>query len=198
MRFILPVIAAFVLVASAEPARAEIENYTLENPHTQIIFSVNHLGFSNSYGKFLDYDGTIIFNRSEPEKSKVDVVIKTASIDMAHDKWNEHLKNADFFDVEKFPEMTFKSTGIKVTGEKTADITGDLTIKGVTKPVTLTAVFNKADKHPMGDQYAAGFSADTTIKRSDFGITYGLPMVGEDVKIHIEVEAIRDTPASNQ
>lgn len=173
------------------PAMAEVETYDLETPHTQIIFAVSHLGFSHSYGKFLDYDGHFTFDRENPAESEVEVVIKTDSIDLADEKWDDHMKSADFFDVENHPEMTFKSTGIEVTGETTGKITGDLTILETTKPVTLDVVFNKADKHPFNDQYRSGFSATTSIKRSEFGMNYGLPAVGDDVKIIIEVEAIR-------
>lgn len=171
------------------PARAAVEAYELESPHTQILFNVNHLGFSNSWGKFLEYDGAIQFDRENPANSKVDVTIKTASIEMNDKAWNDHLKNADFFDVEQFPVMTFKSTGIEVTGDDTAKINGDLTIKGVTKPVVLDTTMNKVGNHPMKGTPMAGFSATTTIKRSDFGINYGLPMVGDEVKIILEAEA---------
>jgi polyisoprenoid-binding protein YceI len=180
-------------------ARAEIENYEFDTVHSQIIFFVSHLGFSISEGEFLDFDGLITFNRDEPEKSSVNVTIDTASIDMDDEKWNDHMKNEDFFNVEKYPHMTFKSTDIEVTGEKTAKITGDLTILETTKPVTLDVTFNKAGKHPFGDKYAAGWSATTSIKRSDFGMNYGLPNVGDDVEIRIEVEAVRkDASASNE
>lgn len=187
---LLGVAAATLFTASA--AMAEIQTYKLEKPHTQIIFSVNHLGFSHSYGKFTDFDGTIVFDRGEPEKSKVDVIIKTASLDLEDEKWNEHMKGADFFNVEKFPDMTFKSINVLKTGEKTGKLSGELTILGVTKPVTLDVVFNKADKHPMKDINMAGFSASGKIKRSDFGMNYGLPMVGDDVNLIIEVEVIQE------
>lgn len=175
--------------------RAESDRYTFDKAHTQILFFVNHLGFSNSQGEFHDYDGYFIFNTDEPEKSEVDVFIKTDSIDMDDEKWDEHLKNKDFFNVEEFPEMRFKSTDIIVTGENTADITGDFTLLGVTKPVTLSVIHNKSGKFPMGDKYVSGFSAKTVIKRSDFGMDYGLPMVSDDVNIMIEVEGERERPA---
>lgn len=195
--FALMLLVALGMGLAAPQARAELEIYTLENPHTQIAFSVSHLGFSHSYGKFLDYDGRIEFDRAAPENSKVEVTVQTASVDMGHEKWEDHLKNADFFNVEEFPTMTFKSTGIEVTGDDTAKITGDLTILGVTKPVVLDTTFNKAGKHPFGDKYMAGFSAVAEIKRSDFGMGYGLPNVGDEVKIYIEVEAEREGAPTN-
>lgn len=188
LHLLILLIAGFV-TAFAPGARAAAEKLVIESPHTQLVFSINHLGFSNSFGKFTDYEGFIMFDQEAPAQSSVEISIKTASVDMDDEKWNEHLKNADFFNVEKFPDMTFKSTAIDVTGDNTANITGDLTLLGVTKPVTLAAVLNKADKHPMGDKTGAGFSATTKIKRSDFGMNYGLPMVGDDVDIRLEVEA---------
>lgn len=192
---LLAAAAVLVLAAGSTKARAQIETYKLDNPHTQIIFAVSHLGFSMSYGKFLDYDGEITLNRGEPSKSSAHVTIKTGSIDMGMEKWNAHMKNEDFFHVEKYPEMTFKSTSIEVTGEDTAIMTGDLTLLGVTKPVTLHVTHRKSGKHPMKDVYAAGFTAEGTLKRSDFGMDYGLPAVGDEVKLIIEAEAYREDPA---
>ncbi len=181
---------AFGLMLLAQPAKAEVETYTLDKPHTQIAFMINHMGFSNSLGKFTDYSGTLSFDRAEPAKSQVDVTIQTNSLDLDDATWNEHVKAADMLNVEKYPTMTFKSTGIEVTGEKTAKITGDLTLLGVTKPVTLDTVFNNAGPSPMGGN-KAGFSATTTLKRSDFGMSKGIPMVSDEVKIILEVEANR-------
>lgn len=177
------------MMALTVPAFAASQTYEIETPHTQVLFSVNHLGFSNSWGKFTEHDGKIVFDQENPANSSVEVTIKTASIEMNDKAWNDHMKNADFFDVEKFPAMTFKSTKIDVTGEDTAKITGDLTIKDVTKPVVLDAKLNKTGSHPMRGTPWAGFSATTSVKRSDFGMTYGLPAVGDDVKIVLEVEA---------
>lgn len=179
------------------PAQAETLTYKLDKPHTQVVFAVNHLGFSNSIGKFLDYDGTITYDKAAVENSSVAVTIKTASVDLADQKWNDHMKNKDFFNVEQFPEMTFKSTKIERTGENTANITGDLTLLGVTKPVVLAAVLNQEGKHPMSGKAGIGVSATAKIKRSEFGMNYGLPMVGDDVDIRIEVEAYEETLDAN-
>ena len=187
-------IAAFAIltVPQMSHAQSNVEQYAFDKAHTSILFFVNHLGFSMSQGKFLEYEGGFTFDRENPENSEIDVSIKTASIDMDDEEWDNHLKNADFFNVEEYPEMTFKSTGIVVTGDNTADITGDLTLLGVSKPVTLKVVHNKSGQHPFGDKYLAGFSATTTIKRSEFGMNYGLPNVGDDVEVRIEVEAVRE------
>ena len=183
---IIAAAAAFLFIPVS--ARAEIEKYTFDKAHTQILFFVDHLGFSMSQGEFHDYDGHFVFNRAEPAKSSIDVTIQTASIDMDHEKWDAHMKNEDFFNVEAFPTMRFKSTDIEVTGENTANITGDLTILETTKPVTLSVTHNKSGVHPFSGKYVAGLSATTTVKRSDFGMTYGIPGVGDDVEIRLEVE----------
>ncbi len=176
---------------AAPVAPVSVEHYTFDKAHTQILFFVDHLGFSKSQGEFLDFDGFFNFDLEHPEKSNVDISINVSGLDMDDDKWNTHMKSADFFDVEKFPTMTFKSTAIEVTGKKTANITGDFTLLGVTKPVTLAVKHNKSDKHAFSGKYVSGFSATTTIKRSEFGMEYGLPMVGDDVEIRIEVEGLR-------
>lgn len=193
MRQTLLTLAAFG--AMIAPASAAVEKYEIEKPHTQILFFADHLGFSHSMGKFTDHEGTIQFDTENPANSSVEISIKTDSLTLNDEKWDAHLKNADFFDVEKFPEMTFKSTNIEVTGEKTAKITGDLTLLGVTKPVILDTTFNRAAKHSFSNKYVAGFSATTTIKRSEFGMNYGLPLIGDEAEIRLEVEAIRIEPA---
>lgn len=195
-KIILSLLSAGIIVFGAFPAKAQIETYSFDKAHTQILFFVNHLGFSMSQGEFHDYDGSFTFDRGEPEKSSIDVTIQTASIDMDDEKWDEHMKNADFFNVEAFPTMTFKSTGIEITGENAAVITGDLTLLGVTKPVSLDVVHNKSDVHPFSGKFVSGFSASGVIQRSEFGMNYGLPMVGDDVEIRIEVEGIRNDPTA--
>lgn len=178
------------LLFSAGAARADgPEKYTFDKPHTQVIFSVSHLGFTNSYGRFLDYDGGFTLDRVDPSKSTVDATIKTASLDMGDGKWDEHLKSPDFFNVAQFPTMHFVSTKVTKTGEKTADVLGNMTILGVTKPVTLKVTYNNSGVFPMNDKmYVAGFSATASLKRSDFGMTKYVPMVGDDVNIILEVQ----------
>lgn len=174
---------------TATPVMAAPQKYEFDTVHTQIMFSVGHMGYSFSHGKFNKFTGALNLDLEQPEKSSVDVTIDTASIDLDDEKWNTHLKGADFFNVEKFPSMTFKSTKVEKTGENTGKVTGDLTILGVTKPVTLDVTLNKAAVHPYYKKDAAGFSATGSIKRSDFGMNYGLPGVADDVSIKIEVEA---------
>lgn len=172
-------------------AFAEQERYLFDKDHTNILFFVDHLGFSKMKGKFHEYDGEFIFDREDPTRSSVEVTIETASVDTDHDGLNTHLRTADFFDTAAHPTMTFKSTGIERTGENTALITGDFTMLGVTRPVTLDVTFNKADVHPVNEKYIAGFSGTTTIKRSDYGMTYLVPAIGDEVEVRLEVEGVR-------
>ena len=194
----LALAAALMTSITFSAAHAAPKSYTLDKPHTQILFSVNHLGFSNSYGKFTDYSGKFTFDSASPASASVEVSIDPKSVELNDAKWNEHVKSADFLDAEKFPAMTFKSTKIDITGEKTANITGDLTLHGVTKPVVLATVYNQTGQHPYSGKIVAGFSATTTIKRSDFGVSYGVPGVADDVIITLEVEGIQDETPVNE
>lgn len=159
--------------------------YDLDKPHTQVLFSVDHLGYTHSHGSFLNTKGSFRFDRAHPENSTVEATIQTDSLEMGDPVWNTHTK--EFFHTDKFPTMTFKSTSIKVTGENTGDITGDLTLLGVTKPVVLHTVFNKADKSVFG-KYVAGFTATGSLNRSDFGMKDGIPMVSDKVDFTIEAQ----------
>lgn len=183
--------AAALFLFLPTSAKAAPEHYSFDKAHTQILFFVNHLGFSMSQGEFHDYDGHFIFDRENPENSSVEVEIRAESIDMDDEKWDTHMKNEDFFHVTKYPVITFKSTKIEQFSEDSANITGDLTMLGVTKPVTLTTTLNKTGRHPFNQKYVAGFSATATVKRSDFGMNYGLPLIGDEAQIRLEIEGIR-------
>lgn len=176
------------LAAFSPSAHAAPVPYEFDKVHTQIIFSVNHLSFSHSTGRFQNFDGAFKYDDKDVTNSSVEVQINADSLFMGSEAWDTHVKSTDFLNVEKFPLITFKSTKIEKTGDTTANITGDLTILGVTKPVVLAAVLNKAGKHPMSGKDHIGVSATTRIKRSDFGVNYGIPNVGDDVDIRIEVE----------
>lgn len=181
----------------SNPAQAgKPDAFTFDKTHTQIFFSVSHLGFSFSTGSFTAFDGGFTFSEQKPEQSAVNVTIEAASLSLHDEKWEEHLKSADFLNIAEHPKITFKSTKAEKTGDNTGRITGDLTLLGVTKPVTLDVIFNKAAIHPYSKQFVAGFSAKTSINRSDFGMDYGLPGIGDEVNITIEVEGIRteETP----
>ena len=201
MRILKLLSVAVLAFGSVHPAQAA-DQYGFDQLHTQVMFFVSHLGFAKSSGEFHQVDGYFMFDEANPAASVIDVSIPTSSIDMDSEKWNTHMKGKNFFNVEEFPVMTFKSTAIAVTGEKTADITGDFTLLGVTKPVVLNVVHNKTGNNPFSGKAQAGFSATTQIKRSDFGMKYALPGVGDDVEIRLEVEAVKSevdpTNAGNQ
>ena len=162
--------------------------YTLDPAHTNVIFKISHLGFSNFIGRFDTIGGELTFNGKKPEKSKLNVKVDPASVDTKVAKLDEILKSDGFFDVAKFPAVTFKSTKVEKLTDTTGKVTGDLTLHGVTKPVVLDVTFHGAGANPMSKAMILGFAAQTTIKRSDFGITKYAPMLGDDVTLIIETE----------
>lgn len=184
-------ILAFALTAFLSSPAIAADSYTLDPSHTNIVWSADHFGFSRPSGKFSDVSGKLMLDEAKPENSKVEVVVNTASVVTGIDKFNEHLKTPDFFNVLKFKDATFKSFKVEKTGDSTAKIHGDLTLLGVTKRIVLDAKLNKIGTNPFGNE-VAGFSLTGTIKRSDFGMRYALPGVSDEVALNIEVEAIKD------
>ena len=178
-----------LLLAVCTPVSAA--DYKLEPVHTQILFFCDHLGFSKSQGEFLKFNGQFTFDPEDPQSSSVEVSIDANSIDMDNDKWNDHMRNEDFFNVEKFPTIQFKSTQVEVQTKQLAKVHGDLTILGQTHPVVLDVKYNKSGVHPFSGNYVSGFSATTNVKRSQFGMTYGLPALGDDIEIRLEIEGER-------
>lgn len=181
-------LAAGLLFASAS---AFATTYTLDPNHTQAQFIWNHFGFTNLTAQFGKVEGTLEFDAADPTKSSVTATISMASVDSNVKKLDGELVGPDYFDAAKFPTATFKST--RVEKGATPDhlkVTGDLTLHGVTKPVTLDVTVVKVGDHPVRKAPAAGFAATATIKRSDFGITKYVPMVGDEVKLNIVTEAI--------
>ena len=181
------ILAAGLLAAA--PAFAAPEAYVLDASHSQIVFSYNHLGFSTTTGMFSGFEGTIEFDTEAPANSTVTVSFPTASLITGWDERTTHFLTADFFDAPENPEISFKSTAIEVTGEKSGKITGDLTINGVTKPVVLDAVMTQMGEHPMAKKPWVGFDATTTVKRSDFDMGMFAPYVSDEVAISISIEA---------
>ena len=170
----------------ADPSRVTAGTYKADSAHTQILFSVNHLGFNVYHGIFGDASGTLTLDPANPSAAKVDIEIPMSGIATTSAKLTEHLKGADFFDAAKFPTGKFQSTSVQASGTD-ATITGNLTLKGVTKPVTLKTKFTGAGKGPMNQQETVAFEASTTIKRSDFGISYGIPFVPDEVPLQITI-----------
>jgi polyisoprenoid-binding protein YceI len=175
----------------ATSAIAAPESYTVDSRHTFPVFEVNHLGFSTQRGRFNKVTGKITLDRAARSGS-IDVVIDAASIDMGLEKWDEHMRSEDFFNVAKFPTMTFKSTKVTFDGDKLVGAEGDFTLLGVTKPVRLTVAGFRCGENPVAKKQACGADASTTLKRSEFGMTKYLPGVGDDIKLLIPVEAFKD------
>lgn len=165
------------------------ETYKLDPNHTNITWQANHFGFSSPSGKFNKSDGTLVLDRDNIEKSKLDVTIDTSGIVTGIEKFDGHLKSKDFFNVTEFPKAVFKSTSVKKIDNKNAKVNGNLTMLGITKPLTLKIKLNKEGENPMSKIKTLGFTASTKIKRSDWGLNYAIPGVSDEVKLDIEAEA---------
>ncbi|GLX12174.1 UPF0312 protein [Pseudomonas straminea] len=161
-----------------------------QGQHAFVNFKISHLGYSWLYGTFKDFDGSFSFDEKNPEASKVDVTLKTDSVDTNHAERDKHIRSADFLNVSKNPTATFKSTSVKSTGQGAADITGDLTLNGVTKPVVIAAKFIGEGKDPWGG-YRAGFEGSTKLKLKDFNIEKDLGPASQEVELIISVEGVR-------
>ena len=159
--------------------------YAVEPTHTQIVFAYDHMGFTNNMGVIAQPTGTLTLDKANPAASKVSIEVPIANLTTGIPALNEHLAKPEFFDVAKFPKATFVSTGVKTDGPTGATITGNLTIKGITKPVTLDAEFYGAGANPMNKKENIGFVATGTIKRSDFGMGMAVPVVGDAVELKI-------------
>jgi len=193
MRKTVQTALAATFLALAANAQADLSDvpsgeYGLDDHHAYISFTYSHIGYSTPHIGFRNFDANLTLDSENPQNSEIEVVIDTTSIDSRVDEFNGHLRGSNFFDTDNYPQATFKSTSIEGTGEDTFNVTGDLTIKDVTKSVTLEATLNKAAMHPMRKIPAVGFSAETTIMRSDFGLDRAVPAVGDEVTIYITVE----------
>jgi polyisoprenoid-binding protein YceI len=187
----------------ALPAQAA-DTYKIDPGHSDVSFQVRHM-LTQVRGKFNDYQGTVNLDPAKLESSSVDFSIKATSIDTGVADRDKHLRSADFFDTEKFPEISFKSKSIKKTGKDTYDVTGTFTMHGVSKELTLPVSFLGTVKDPWGNQRAA-FAAETTLNRKDFGIVWnkaldsGGALLGDDVKVAINLETVKakDEPAKGK
>ncbi len=165
------------------------DRYTLDPAHTQVMFKADRFGLSNTYGSFAEISGDLLLDEAHPENSSVRAVIKAASLKSDNVTREEHLTGANWLDAASFPEITFISTKVEPDGE-TAKITGDLTVHGVTKEVTLDATLVKIGTDPVSKKKAAGFSATASVNRHDFGVSIAEALIGPDVEITIETLAI--------
>ena len=183
------ILAAAVLTLPANAVLAE--SYTIDPEHTFPHFAVSHLGFSTMHGRFDKTSGKLELDI--PKKTgSVEIVVDATSVDTAHAKRDQHLKSPDFFNTGEFPEIKFKSTKVNFTGDKVTSVDGDLTIMKTTKPITLTVTSMLCAVHAMSKKNVCGFDATGKIKRSDFGVNYALPAVGDDIALTLEVEAVKN------
>lgn len=184
--------AALILAtAAAAPALAAPETYVLDGTHSYPRFSYSHFGYSTQLSRFNKTTGKVVFDKVA-KTAAVDIVIDAKSVDTGYPTFNEHIQGEDFLDTAKYPTATFKSTKVVFEGDKPVSIDGNLTLKGVTKPVTLTVTSFQAMPHPMLKKDAIGANAWVVVKRSEFNAGKYAPYVGDDVRIDIAVEAIKE------
>jgi polyisoprenoid-binding protein YceI len=186
-----PALAAAIAGALAATPVVAAESFTLDPSHTFPSFEVTHLGFSIQRGRFDRTTGKVTLDVAA-KKGTADITIDTASVDTGLGKLEERLRGEDFFNVARYPTMTFRSSQFTFDGDNVTSVTGDLTLLGVTRPVTLKASYFRCGEHPMARKKACGADLAGTIKRSDYGMKYLVGPVGDDVTLHIQVEALKD------
>jgi polyisoprenoid-binding protein YceI len=184
-------LAALLIGATFAMPAIAADNYTVDSAHTYPNFEINHLGFSNMIGQFGTTTGKITLDRAAKSGS-IDIAIDAGSIYTGHAKRDAHLKNEEFFNVAKFTTLTYKSSKLKFTGDKLTTVDGDLTMMGVTKPVSLTVTNFTCKDHPMTKKPVCGANATAALKRSEWGLAAYVPAVGDEVKITIQIEATKD------
>jgi len=187
MRYLMTLTAMLALGAASAVAAAA-ETYHLEKTHVDLLFSISHAGFTEKHGSFRDLDATLEYDAGKPENSKVTVTVNTDSLDTAFPARDKDVKGEKFLDVAKYPQMTFVSTKLTREADQTLRIDGELTLHGVTKPLTLHAKLNKAAPNPFDKRPTLGFSATGSLKRSDYGIATYIPVIGDVVTITIDAE----------
>lgn len=189
-------VAVLGLLAPAMAARsagAEMARYAIDPEHFSILFSAGHIGYQQQLGMFLEGSGSFSFDETSLELADLVVEIEAASVFSNHQARDNHLRSGDFLDAENHPMIRFVMTEAEAAADTTGRITGDLTFRGVTRPVTLEVELNKIGAYPWGSNYVVGVSAETVINRSDFGSTYALEgeMVSDEITLVFEIEAIR-------
>jgi polyisoprenoid-binding protein YceI len=177
--------AGFIQVGQVQAAPV---SYKLDPHHTMVLFSWNHFGYSHPTADFGLGEGTLVFDEQHPGQSSVEVSLPLAKLDTHVGDLDEHLKKADFFDADKYPQVTFKSTSVQPLGGNKFKVTGNLTVHGVTKPIVLDATLNKMGPHPMSKAQSIGFDATASLKRSDFGVAAYVPNVSDEITIRITTE----------
>ena len=171
-----------------EPARLEAGAYRLDPDHFSLVWKVSHLGFSQFVGRFDRVDATLDFDPANPAASRLEVMVDTASVSSRVPALDEVLRGSGWLDTASFPRAVFRSTSITPTGPATGTVTGDLTLRGVSRPVTLAVTFNGGADNFLTGRYTLGFAAKGTIKRSEFGVTNLIPAIGDEVELEIQAE----------
>lgn len=194
MRRLALLLALFLVGSQAVQA----DTYAIDREHTEVRFTWDHVGLSRQSGRLVDVSGTLEFDEARPEASKVAAIMKLSGLWTGVAKLDQLLRGKDYFDADRHPTITFESTAVRPTGQRTAEITGDLTINGVAKPVILAATWNFTGEHPLAKInpafqgiHVSGFSAQGVIRRSDWGITRFAPYVSDEIQISIETEVKR-------
>ena len=184
---LLPLLIAATLATS--PIAALAAPQVLDKSHAHVTFSVGHLGFSTVHGQFRKFDASIDFDPGNVEATSVSFEIDAASVDTFWEARDKHIRSKDFFDVTNHPKITFTSSAVTPTGPDTADVAGDLTLRGVTKPVVFKAILNKLGPSPFNpNQTIAGFTIEGEIDRTEFGVSYAAPAVSAIIPIKVELE----------
>jgi polyisoprenoid-binding protein YceI len=176
------------LIGAVASVQAAPVTYKLDPNHTMVLFSWNHFGYSNPTANLGMSEGTLVFDEQHPAQASVQITLPLANLDTHVPALDKHLKEADFFDADKYPTVTFKSTKVQPLGDHKFKVTGDLTVHGVTKSVVLDATLNKVGPHPMMKVQSIGFDATATINRKDFGVGAYVPAVSNEIKIRITTE----------
>jgi polyisoprenoid-binding protein YceI len=184
-------ILALILAAQAVPAWSKEESYSIDPAHTFPVFEVGHQGFSTQRGRFNQTSGKVVVDQQK-KSGNVDITIDANSIDTGVKPLDEALRGADFLNTAQYPTLSFHSTELKFDGDQLATVDGVLTMLGVSRPVTLTVTHYKCGVDPATSKYICGVDAETSFKRSDYGMTKLVPFVSDDVKLRIQVEATRD------
>lgn len=182
---VLLLTASSAIAADTNPTAVQAGRYAVETAHTRVQFSVSHMGFSNWYGDFTGVTGALTLDPKAIAAAKVDITIPVASVSTTNTVLDGELRSADWFDAGQHPTIRFVSTKVVQTAPGKADITGDLTFHGVTKPVVLSATFIGAGENPMSKKYTVGFDATATLKRSDYGVKTYVPMIGDETTLRI-------------
>lgn len=173
---------------SQDPTQVRAGAYVLDPDHGKITWSVSHLGYSTYYGQFTGLTAKLDLDPQSPEKSRLSVSVPVGGVMTGNARLEQHLATPDFFDAQKFPAATFTATGIERTSPTTARITGDLSLRGTTRPVAIDATFNQAGLHPVDKRYTVGFDGRAVVRRSEFGVNAFLPVLGDEVTLRIEGE----------